>query len=290
MKYYILFNPLAGSGNSQNQLDSLRIEEGGQKVIYDVTSDEGCEKLLSNLEENDKIVICGGDGTLNRFVNGIGDMEIKNDILYFATGSGNDFMNDIKHKYPNNPVKINELIDNLPVVTIKGKTYRFLNGVGLGVDGCVCSEINRLRKIKNKKVNYIPVALNVLFKHYTPTKATVTIDGETNVYNRVWMASVMKGKFFGGGMKIAPNQDRFNSDNLISCLVAHNLSRFKILSLFITIFRGTHIKHIKHVSIKKSREVKVEFDRPCSLQIDGEPIENVDSYTISARTKELIHT
>ena len=104
------------------------------------------------------------------------------------------------------------------------------------------------------------------------------------------MASVMKGKFFGGGMKIAPNQDRFDSDNLISCLVAHNLSRFKILSLFITIFRGTHIKHIKHVSIKKCREVKVEFDRPTSLQIDGEPIENVDSYTVLAKAKESIHT
>ena len=287
MKYYILFNPLAGNGNSEDKFKSLNIQDS-EKIFYDVTVNDYHLKLLSDLECDDKIIICGGDGTLNRFISDIADMNIKNDILYIASGSGNDFMNDIIHKYPDEPVKINELIENLPIVTIKDKTYRFLNGVGLGVDGCVCAEISRLRKIKKKKVNYIPVALKVLFKCYTPTKATVTIDGETKEYSRVWMSSVMKGKFFGGGMKIAPDQDRFDSGNLVTCLVAHNLSKLKIISLFVTIFKGTHTKYVKHVAIKKCHEIKVEFDRPTILQIDGEPIEDVVSYTVSAKAKELV--
>ena len=290
MKYYILFNPLAGVGSRQNRLDFLKIEEENEKVFYDVTSDGGYEKLLADLEDGDKIVICGGDGTINRFINGIGDMKIKNDILYFAAGSGNDFMNDMNLKPSAEPIKINEIIENLPIVTIKGKTYRFLNGVGLGVDGFVCAKISRLRKIKNKKVSYIPVALKALFKCYTPTKATVTVDGETATYSRVWMASAMKGRFFGGGMMIAPDQKRMDSEKLITSIVAHNLSKFRILSLFLLIFKGKHTKYTQYVAMKKCHEIKVEFDRPAIIQMDGETIEDVISYTVSAKAKETIST
>lgn len=287
MKYYILFNPLAGSGSCESRLDSLKIEENGKKVFYDVTSAGGYEKLLSDLEQDDKIVICGGDGTVNRFINGISGLEIKNDILYFAAGSGNDFMNDMNLKPSAEPMKINDYINNLPTVTVKDKTYRFLNGVGLGVDGFVCAEISRLRALKNKKVSYIPVALKALFKCYTPTKATVTVDGEATTYNHVWMAPTMKGRFFGGGMMIAPDQKRFDSDGLISSIVAHDLSKLKILSLFLLIFKGKHTKYTKYVTIKKCHEVKVEFDRPAFIQIDGETIPDVLSYTVSAGVREL---
>ena len=290
MKYYILFNPLAGMGSSSGRLDSLKIEENGEKVFYDITNDGGYEKLLSDLGTDDKIVICGGDGTVNRFINGIKDLEINNDILYFAAGSGNDFMNDMNLKPSTEPIKINEFIENLPTVTIKGKIYKFLNGVGLGVDGFVCAEISRLREIKQKKVSYIPVALKALFKCYTPTKATVTVDGETNTYSKVWMAATMKGRFFGGGMMIAPDQDRFDSDNLITSIVAHNLSKFKILSLFLLIFKGKHTKYTQYVAMKKCHEIKVEFDRPATIQIDGETIEDVVSYTVLAKAKKSLHT
>lgn len=287
MKYYILFNPLAGSGSCKSRLDSLKIVDNGEKVFYDVTGEGGYQKLLSDLEKDDKIVICGGDGTINRFINGIAELEIENDILYFAAGSGNDFMNDLNLTPSAEPVKINDYINNLPFVTVKGKTYRFLNGVGLGVDGFVCAEISRLRELKNKNISYIPVALKALFKCYIPTKATVTADGETNTYSRVWMATTMKGRFFGGGMMIAPDQDRSDSQNLVTSIVAHNLSKFKILSLFLLIFKGKHTKYVKHVAIKKCREVKVEFDRPTILQIDGETISDVLSYTVSAKERQL---
>ena len=211
---------------------------------------------------------------------------IKNDILCFAAGSGNDFMNDMNLTPSPEPIKINDYIKNLPTVTVKGKTYRFLNGVGLGMDGFVCSEMNRLRELKNKKVSYIPVAVKALIK-YHPTKATVTVDGETKTYNRVWLASAMKGRYFGGGMKITPDQDRFDSEFLVSSIIAHNLSKLKIISLFALIFKGTHTRYVQHVALKKCKEVKVEFDRPAILQVDGEAIPDVTSYTVSVKTKEF---
>ncbi len=282
MKYYILYNPLAGCGSCKEKLDALELESGGEKVFWDLTA-KSYDELFALLKAEDKLVICGGDGTVNRFLNGIKDTRLENELLYFAAGSGNDFMNDINMKPSSKPIILNSYIKNLPVLSVNGEDYKILNGAGLGVDGYVCSEISRKRSQTNKKVSYIPVALKALFKQYTPTTATVTTDGETNTYKRVWLASAMKGRFFGGGMMIAPDQNRFEEDGTITSIIGHNLSKLKILSLFLLIFKGKHTRFTKYVAIKKCKEVKVEFERPCILQLDGETIPNVTSYTVAVK-------
>lgn len=279
MKYYILFNPLAASGSCENKLESLSINKDTNQVFYDITSNN-YENLISNLENDDKIIICGGDGTINRFINATEGMKIKNDILYFAAGSGNDFAKDIGVLETCDPIKINDYIENLPLVTINNKKYRFLNGIGFGIDGYCCQEVNRLRRETGKKVHYVPIALKGLFKYYTPTNAEIMVDGKKFFYSRVWMATSMKGRYFGGGIKIAPDQDRFASDGKITFLAAHNMSRFRILTVFPSIFKGTHPKYTQYVDIHKGYEVAVKFDRPTPLQIDGETIENVTEYSV----------
>ena len=287
MKHYILFNPLAGSGGCKDKMSALKFEGETNAVYYDITRDGGYKDLLSQLEPEDKIVLCGGDGTLNSFINGIDGLYIKNDILFFAGGSGNDFLNDIGETASLKPIKINDYIKNLPTVTINGKAYRFINGIGLGVDGYCCKEVNRIHKEKNKKANYALIALKGLLKAYTPVNATVTVDGETVSYKKVWLASAMKGKYFGGGIGIAPDQNRFEEDGTVTCLVGHDLSRLKVIWLFTLIFKGTHTKHVKYVAVKKCHEIKVEFDRPTPMQIDGETIPDVTSYIVTAKTKSL---
>ena len=280
MKNYILFNPLAGNGSCKQKIETLVIDKSGDNVYYDVTSDGSYEKLLSRLEKEDKIIICGGDGTLNRFINGIDGMGIDNDILYFAAGSGNDFLNDIGEKPSKKPIRINEYIKDLPLLYANGKTYRFINGIGFGLDGYACAECNRLRKIKGKNVSYAAVALKGLLGAYTPVNATVNVDGKEYTYKKVWMASCMKGRFFGGGLKIAPYQLR-NEDEVTSIIV-HNLSRFRILTVFPSLFKGTHVKYTQYIDMKKCSEVTVRFDRPVELQIDGETVSKVTEYTVKA--------
>ena len=171
------------------------------------------------------------------------------------------------------------------MVTIKDKTYRFINGIGLGVDGYCCKEVNRLHNEQGKKANYGLITLKGLIRGYTPVNATVTIDGEKVSYKKVWLASAMKGKYFGGGIGIAPDQKRFDEEGYVTCLVGHNHSRLKVIWLFMLIFKGSHTKHIKHVTAKKCHEIIVEFDRPTPLQIDGESILDVTSYKVTANIK-----
>ena len=88
----------------------------------------------------------------------------------------------------------------------------------------------------------------------------------------------MFGRFYGGGMIPTPDQRR--EDGTVSTLVYHNCGKIKALMVFPNIFKGEHVKETKIVKIFKGHEVTVEFDRPTALQIDGETVRNVTSYTV----------
>ena len=77
----------------------------------------------------------------------------------------------------------------------------------------------------------------------------------------------------------APNQERLSEDQTISLMLFHGAGRLKTFCIFPTIFRGTHVKHKRQVAIFNGHEITVEFDRPTPLQIDGETILDVTSYT-----------
>ncbi len=284
MKYYFLFNPLAGKGKAEQFALTLNSDNAYEIKCLNLTEIEDYSDFLSALDPNDKLVICGGDGTLNGFINRTENLDIKNDILYYPAGSGNDFMKDLNRTEADGKFQVNGYIKNLPTVTIKGKNFRFINGVGFGIDGVVCAEGDRLRS-KGKKVNYTSLAVKCLLK-FKPVNATVTVDGETREYKKVWMTTTMKGRFFGGGMMISPNQKRDCADGKISVLVAHNLSRLKIVTLFPSIFKGKHIKYKKHIDLIKCNSISVKYDHPCALQMDGEPQMGIIEY--SATTKERV--
>ena len=277
-KYFFLFNPLAGKGKAEKFSLDLKNNQGVEVVHYDITKIDDYSAFLSNIGNDDKLVICGGDGTLNRFVNATENTDFKGEILYLPAGSGNDFMHDLNRAEGDGPFVVNEYINNLPTVTINSKKYRFINGVGFGVDGYVCAEGNRLRA-KGKKVDYTAIALKGLLFAFKRVNATVTVDGKEHFYRNVWMTTTMKGRFFGGGMMLTPDQDRKSEDGKFSVLIAHSLGSLKIATLFPSIFKGKHIKYTKYIDIHRCESMTVKYDRPCDLQIDGESISGVTEYS-----------
>ena len=49
--------------------------------------------------------------------------------------------------------------------------------------------------------------------------------------------------------------------------------------IFPSIFKGKHVDHKKVVEVKTGHRITVTFDRPVALQIDGETVLNVTTYT-----------
>lgn len=274
-KGYVIFNPLSGDGKSEENAKLLQMVLEENLEYYDMTRITNYAVFIGGMEKDDYLVIVGGDGTLNRFINDTDGMEIPQEILYLSSGSGNDFAREIDSN--GNPVVITQYLKNLPIVEVSGKRYRFINGVGFGIDGYCCQVGDELKKIPGKKVNYTGIAIKGLLFHFAPRNAKVTVDGKQYAYRKVWIAPTMHGRFYGGGMIPTPLQDR-NSGKL-SLMMFHGAGRLRTLCVFPSIFKGEHVKHTKMVAVHTGQEITVEFDRPTPLQIDGETILDVTSYT-----------
>lgn len=278
---YVLYNPF--SHNDAGEKDASRILAQYPEDRYtfiDITS-LSKEDLFDLLDGNDPVVIAGGDGTLNRFVNVIGDKKLEKPLYFYPSGSGNDFMNDVSGKNVRELIQLNEYINDLPVITVNGETHRFINGVGYGVDGYSCEVVEERRKKTGKKGSYSFEALKGFLYSFKAGKAKVTVDGEIHEFENVWMASVMQGRYFGGGVMIAPMQDRTNAEKTVSVLIVASKSRLRALLAFPSIFKGKHMKYDKLITSFTAKNVKIELDRPSALQIDGDVVSGVTEYSVS---------
>lgn len=279
MTYYVLYNPHAGNGRGKEAACRLAELLAGNEVKFqDMTRVEDYGALLDTLPAEETLVLAGGDGTLNRFLNEVPDIARRRKVLYYATGSGNDFLTDIGGKKDDAPRDITRYLEHLPSVCVKGKTGFFLNGIGYGIDGYCCQEGDRLRATSSKPINYTSIAIKGLLFHYKPASARVTVDGVTHTYDHVWLAPAMYGRFYGGGMMPPPEQDRLASPEKLSVMVYHCPSKLKALAVFPSIFKGEHVKKTGIVEILTGQNIHVEFDRPTPLQIDGETVPDVTSY------------
>ena len=244
--------------------------------------------FIGGIEKGDYIVVVGGDGTLNRFVNDTDGIQIDQEIVYFPTGTGNDFAKDLGKG--ENPFVITQHLKNLPSVEVNRRRYRFLNGVGFGIDGYCCQVGDELKKTPGKKVNYAAIAAKGLLFHFAARNAKVTVDGKEYAYKKVWIAPTMHGHYYGGGMIPTPEQDR--SSGALSLMLFHGAGRIRTLCVFPSIFKGTHVKHKNMVAVHTGHEITVEFDRPTPLQIDGETILGVSGYrayhNIKSNTREKV--
>ena len=278
--YYVLYNPISGGGRGGEELDHIKSLTSEDAKIFKVTDIEDYKSFIESLSSDDVLVLSGGDGTINRFANNIADADIKCPIYYYASGTGNDFLFDIGNDKKGQLIHLNQYIKDLPTVEVKGETYRFINGVGYGIDGYCCEEGDRLRAISTKPVDYTAIAIKGLLFKYKPKKATVTVDGVTKEYKKVWIAPTMNGRCYGGGMIPTPDQDRLNSERTVSLMVFHGSGKLRTLMLFPSIFKGEHVKHTKYVDVLVGKEITVKYDAPSPLQIDGETVVGVSEYTV----------
>ncbi len=289
---YVLYNLKAGHETTLEEVKLLDAILDRELKYIEIGSIKNYAVFLTGLEAGDFLVLCGGDGTLNRFVNDTEAIPYSCEILYYPLGTGNDFAADLDQKKGGAPFRVTEYLKNLPRVTVGGKTYRFLNGVGYGIDGYCCQVGDALKKTSQKPVNYTAIAIKCLLFHYKPTNAKITVDGVTRTYKKVWLAPTMFGRYYGGGMIPTPSQSRTAEDRHLSTMVLYGSGKLKILMIFPSIFKGAHIKHTKQVEILTGHEITVEYDCPTALQIDGETVLGVTSYTAQSprcaatRTKE----
>ncbi|MCQ2792663.1 MAG: diacylglycerol kinase family protein [Bacilli bacterium] len=276
---YILFNPLAN--NSHGEKDAERWSER-LMVQPEFKSVIGLnfKTFFNKLKSTDEVVLCGGDGTLNRFANDTYGMDFKCKVSYAKCGSGNDFYRDVARHEVDGRIDLKPYLKHLPLIKVNGIERRFLNGIGYGIDGDTCLEGDEIRKKDpNAVINYSKIAIGLLLGKFKTKIASIEVDGIKSVFKHVWLCSTMNGRYYGGGMMAAPSQDRLNAKHECDLVTLSSIGRVHTLLRFPKFSSGKH-HHKRFITHIQGRHIKVTFSSPCALQIDGDVIPNVLTYEV----------
>lgn len=280
---YLLYNELAdaGEGKANAEKAAQDLKDHGYEV-GELVSLIGLDlaKFFKGKKAEDEVVLCGGDGTLNHFVNDLGDLELPCAVKLLPTGTGNDFQRDLPEECKDTKTglyRINAFLENLPIIEAQGKKFRFVNGIGFGIDGECCVKAEQMKQAGEKNIDYGKITVGLLMGPFKPRTATLRVDGgEPITFKKAYMACAMNGRFYGGGMNIAPEQKRLSGSLSLVCI--HGKGKLGTLLLFPKLFKGTHVSKKKNVYVAQGKCIEVTFDVPCGLQIDGEVLTDVTSY------------
>jgi YegS/Rv2252/BmrU family lipid kinase len=98
-------------------------------------------------------------------------------------------------------------------------------------------------------------------------RARIAVDGVPAYEGPLVSVVVANGRYFGGGMRIAPRASP--TDGLFDVLVLGNFTRAQLVGHIWKLYPGTHIRHPKVIWLRGS-EVEVDPITPMSLDLDGE--------------------
>lgn len=275
MRYKVLYNPISGHKNGLQIIEQASFMSADCDLI-NVLELTDYASFFAGLDPTDVVILCGGDGTLNRFANDTAGIPITNEVLFYGMGNGNDFLRDIGCAPFAEAVPIKDYIACLPTVEVAGQKLRFINNVGFGIDGYCCEVADQMTRDGIDDINYSNIAVSGVLGKYKATDATVIVDGKSYRFKSVWIAPTMNGRYYGGGMMPTPAQDRTHPETL-SVLIYHCRSRLGALISFPKLFKGTHVDDPK-ATILTGREIEVIFDAPRAVQVDGETFSGVTSY------------
>src|SRR5690606_30943097 len=119
----------------------------------------------------------------------------------------------------------------------------FVNNAGFGFDAYIAHAVNKsslksvLNRVKLGKLSYLLATVVGLFR-FKRFNAKIEADGREYEFNDVWFIVICNQPYFGGGMKISPRSN--TSDRKLELTVVNQLSRMKLLAVFLTVFWGKH--------------------------------------------------
>ena len=284
-RWFVIVNPTSGGGKGLEDFPKIShlLRENG--IEHDPAFTEhrhhATELTVEAVNRGyRKIIVVGGDGTLNEVVNGLfiqKQCEPKEILLaVIAVGTGNDWVRTfgIPRNYT---AAIRAIVEGHSYLQDVGKTTyteskveqtRYMaNVAGLGFDAYVIQIFNHL-KLKGYKGKWL--YLYSLLKGYfsaKPAGATIEVDGKV-IYNKL-LFSLAVGicRYNGGGIQQLPRA--VANDGLLDLTIIRPVHWWHVVFRAARLFNG-EIYSIGHVSHAQGKIIKITSVPSMPLETDGE--------------------
>mgnify|MGYP002623438993 FL=1 len=303
--YHFIVNIHGGSGKAFLKWNKIRALLNEKHVEFKVRVPQGVgdasriAREISELPEDDiRIVVVGGDGTINEVLNGISDFS-KIKLGLIPTGSGNDFTRGMKLPRHNPKKALNIILNSkddkkidLGKTTVLSTNDSRIFGIssGFGLDAIVGTGINeaKIKKILNwlhlGKLSYAVLTIQTLFTMRTYSVSLKFDDDEPLQFNKLIFLAAMNFKAEGGGVPMAPKA-RGDDGELSICLAA-GVPKILTFFKFPLLCLGLHGSS-KGFYLRNCKTLELHSSAKSILHTDGELVGNVDSVKFEVLPQKL---
>jgi YegS/Rv2252/BmrU family lipid kinase len=273
VKVVVIVNPKAASGTGARAAPAIRraFEESGAAVDLRETQGPGDAGRLAREtmgESVDVLAVVGGDGTLNEVAQGYLDQDGEPregpPLGLIPFGTGGDFRRTLDL-----PTKVEDAVARivasdprpvdlgiLEVTSREGArvTKAFVNIASFGLGGLTDRIVNEGPKwLGGKAAFYLGTVRGLALYKNAPVR--VKVDGRIFIEEPIVNVAIANGRYFGGGMMIAPTADP--SDGVLEVVSIGNLDRLAVLGLTPYIYSG---KHVGRPGIATTRGTLIEAE------------------------------
>jgi diacylglycerol kinase family enzyme len=273
MKTCVIYNPTADRGRAPKRLDELRHRLGEEAVFLPTQGPDHAEELAGQAVRDGYAVVAaaGGDGTAHEVANGIlrtGRPEVV--LGVYPIGSANDYAFGLGLKLAglldhNGPLGVRH-VDVGVVRAETGRERYFINGLGLGFNGAVTQEAERIRRLRGFTL-YALAFLKALFFHYRLQDMEIQIDQEVRRV-ATFALSLAIGKR-EGHLLLAPQA--VPDDGLFEYILAGPLSRWQVLRNLPRLATGGQLPtDLPGLWLGRCQTVKLRSETPLLVHLDGE--------------------
>ena len=292
MKIGIVLNPVAGAGKAAQLWPQFEAEirrQLGDFTLMKTGRPEDAAYFSEQLAKQgyDLIIASGGDGTIGETVDGMLKSGVPANALprfsILPCGTGSDFARSLG--MAGTPQQMTARIaagkerqvdaGRVTFVDDEGKAAirHFINIASLGLSGPTSRAVNRAKRSgkASGQMLFIWHTIRELIS-YRFQDVRITVDGAPPIEARIAVVAAANGRYFGGGMMIAPGAEL--DDGLLDLVIFRGAAKLTLIKDMRLLYTGSHVNH-PSVTILRGRRITVEpLGDPAlntaQLDIDGE--------------------
>jgi len=246
-----------------------------------------------------RLLAVGGDGTVNEVLNGFfrngTPLNPEAKLAIYGHGTGGDFLRTLGRPRTladflqvlaaEDTVRLDVGEVNFLDARANPRSRYFINVADVGLGGETAARVNRHSKRLGGRLSFLCGAVGSIIT-YRNKMMSCSVDGRVVAEGRLNSVMVANGRFFGGGMQIAPGAEP--TDGLLDVVVLGDFSTPKLLYHLPKIYGGRHLG-VDGVALHRGREVVVEAAERALLELDGEqPGETPVKFTILPAAIQVI--
>lgn len=293
----VIVNPASASGATSRSwsgiASDLRTHFGSFNCVFTEEQGAGCSIAAREAKAGRELIIaCGGDGTISEVANGILESGQDVELGVLPSGTGGDFRRTLGISARTADAALTLRRGHTAHIDVGRVSYLdhnsrlatryFLNIASFGISSQVIERIKGMPVVNDTrwlpvdrtrflggKLAYAAAALETIASMTKPL-IRVQLDERTERCLTVANFCVANARYFGGGMKIAP-EAKLN-DGLLDIVAIGDISPLKICANAYRIYLGTHLgmQQVHSAQAKRITARPAADDTIVMIEVDGE--------------------